>query len=181
MIPGLETELAKHKDSFHFTIEDAARDLKTEGEEGPAKLVRHILNRHSDPDTFAKIGLPDFDMRVASLVGIPLDEVVEEYCQRLERGWGDDKNDFKTSLPRWKYEVFSRFGCEWNERWFDEMLVKGLLRIQELGLGKINWPRVEAAFPGARDITLDIKRDSYDPQEERGLKQVKPDFLPIPF
>lgn len=124
-------------------------------------LVLHIFETHFRPDILAWMGVAIYDIKLAQLVNISLERVVDEGYKRLEVGWGIDEAFFD-HYPTIGDNVLRKSGLPWNRDWARMMIIKNLRYIEECRVGEIDWIRVERASPNAKDITLDLEKDAYD-------------------
>lgn len=139
---------------------------------GPASLRRHIANKHFNPDILAWFGVARVDIDVAKRLGINLDWSVERGVQRLEEGWEHlEKDFFKRDMDPYVYRVYGRTGLGMDKiEWSKIMLVKNLIHIEDSNLATVDWARVEAIVPNAKSLTVDLVRDSFDPDVELSLE-----------
>lgn len=122
----------------------------------PASLRGHIANAHFQARTLRSLGIARWDIEIAQYRGIPLDWVVKKAYEKLERTDADIQEEIDL------HSKDSGVTGEFTVTGYKTVLVKNLRFIEQVGLAKIDWERVERAFPGAFHITVDPETDSKD-------------------
>ena len=151
-----------HPEYIH-ALESAKRDLSVLGGAGSAKLSEHIAQAHLALYVLPWYGVARFDIDLAEKMNAPLDGVIEYGVQRLKTGWRN--NWERESEPGYQFfAVYRRLGLPWNEDWCKLMVVKNMLYVEQKKLAVVDWAEVRAIYPAAAGVSLDIKRDSFDPE-----------------
>lgn len=123
----------------------------------PDEMIAHVIG-HCFPDTIAEFGVGFYDIDACRFRGIRLEAVVE---------WALAKLKFSNSALT---ESIDAHGAQelLTAKGYRLLLVKTILYIWQQGLAIPDWERLEVVHPGAREVTLNLRRDSndipFDPQ-----------------
>jgi hypothetical protein len=150
--------ISPYQEVFNRTVEEIQQ-------KGPVSLRGHLVNGHFHPFWLGWMGVASIDIEAADKLQIPLDWVVKKAYKLLQDGWPDDqKVQFDRPRNSFQSNVWVKSGKPWGEEWCKEMVVKNMLYIDQLGLSLVDWEKVVEAMPNLDEITLDLKRDSYEPE-----------------
>lgn len=120
-----------------------------------SELVEHVAYDHLDsPGNLKKYGLVSWDAGLAKAKGYRLDGAVKFGYAILEMADFEIQRNF---IDPEKNRVGNM-----NPEEFKKLIVKNLMYMSDLGVADVDFSRVERAFPGARKIEIDTKRDIKD-------------------
>lgn len=120
-----------------------------------AEFLEHIEGVHLNPTSMAAFGLPVYDLERAAFLDFKYPSLAEKITQLL--GLSEAK----------LFEHFPLMTDPDNKGYmtegkFRQWLVKFLLALERFGIAEINWKKVERVYPNARQIELDLNRDTAD-------------------
>lgn len=133
------------------------RDERLCGHRG---FQRHIIDIHLRAGVLHSLGVPLYDIEVASVRGMKLDLVVAEIMKRIAR------KDPEIALE------MNREGASASVSEYKINLVKTLRLIERHKLAKIDWDSVETSFAGASNVEIDPSRDFRDKSFIGSLRHV---------
>jgi hypothetical protein len=132
----------------------------------PESLRGHIAKTHLRlPRVISDLGVARWDIELAAYRGIPLDWVVKKAYQYLEEDDETIRQKIFAGNPRClplpEDSVFRRLDLDdKSPSLYRVYVVKNLIYVDQLGLASVDWDRVELAVVGARQVDLDIEKDS---------------------
>ena len=150
--------------TYLAALQKAARDLPFSRNQEKG-LRGHIANTHFSPLILPWYGVARFDIDLAKLLNIRLEWVVAKGMQYLETGWPEYQQNFDELIlcnPN-KRVVFDRTQEDWNTDWCKKMVYKNLLYIEQSGTANFDRSGIYRKHPHLEGITLDMSRDSFDP------------------
>ncbi len=127
-----------------------------------AELVKHITEGHFMPLVLDSYGVPRFDIELAKLRGFSLQAVVEAAYQVLASGYSNEGKFSTTHEGSEKIlsASFSSHNIEYLTEQQKGTIVKTLMLIEDLGVGRVDWRRVTKLVPSAPFVNLDLERDA---------------------
>ena len=127
------------------------------GDEGwrecsPKSLRGHIGNAHFQARTLAHIGVPLYDIEIAEYRKIGLGRVVKRAYENLLRSDDDiqaeiDDQEVTDDLSVEEYRL---------------RLVKSIRVIADKGMAIVPWDKIDAVYPDASQVTVDLDTDAHD-------------------
>lgn len=165
--PEIETSGDFYRKDFSMGLQSAKERPQWISQEemiatttGPS-LRGHIVNAHFQARTLRDLGVAVFDIELAKFKNFDIGWVVRKIYEKLERQDDDISREIeehgKGFVSNPLYEIKDFGVAEYRT-----MLIKNLLFIDSLYTIKIDWNRIEIVFPNAREVRLDIKRDTTD-------------------
>jgi len=125
----------------------------------PPSLRGHIVNTHLSALFLDWSGVARYDIELAMYREIPLDWVVEKAYQKIERPDEDIQTEINEEVLNIK-KPSEQVHYIHNLEDYKTMIVKNLIYIEQLGRAPIDWDRVNASFPQASNVKLDIDKDT---------------------
>jgi hypothetical protein len=127
-----------------------------------AKSLRgHIANAHFQARTLADIGVPLYDIEIAEVRDIGLGWVVKRAFEKITR----ENKDIQAEID--DHCVADRLSVpEYRLR-----LVKSIHTIANKGLADVPWDKIDAAYPDASQVSVDLAVDTTDASSKTMIRE----------